>query len=452
MSASWMRFLPGVFRRRLEGRTQYQKILGNISWLSADRLIRMGVGLIVGVWVARYLGREFFGMLNFAAAFVALFSPLAALGLESIVIRDCVASPERRYQTLGTAFWLKLLGGIVAGTVAAALVLATRPGEPVIQIMVVIAATGVLFQSTDVIDYWFQSQVAAKFVVYARTIAFLAIAGVRVVLILLEAPVVAFAWAACAELAIAAAGMAIFYRMEGGEFGAWRGSFERARGLLRDSWPLFFSVVFVAVYMKIDQVMLGYMLDDAAVGLYSAAIRLVEMWYFLPAAIVASVLPALIRARGEDESFYLRKLQILYDIMGGLALLFALAMSLLSTPIIAILYGHKFEGAGPILAVYAWAAVPTFIGMASAQHFVVENRTRVTLYRTFAGAVASVLVNYLLIPLFGPLGAAFAFLVAQTVMVFSIVLIPGTGRQAGMLLAALNPMRAVGLLKEKKRS
>jgi PST family polysaccharide transporter len=449
MSASWIRFLPAAIRRRLVGRAQYQKILGNISWLSADRLIRMGVGLIVGVWVARYLGREFFGMLNFAAAFVALFSPLAALGLEPIVIRDLVGSPARRSQTLGTAIWLKLIGGIVAGVLAVGLILVTKPGEPLIQMMVVIASAGVLFQSTDVIDYWFQSQVAAKFVVYARTIAFLLTAVVRVVLILLEAPLVAFAWAACAELAVVAAGMALFYHREGGEIAAWRVSVARAKALLRDSWPLFFSVLFVAIYMKIDQVMLGYMLDDAAVGIYSVAIRLVEMWYFLPAAIAASVLPALIKAREEDESFYLRKLQTLYDVMGGLSLVFALAMSLLSTPIIAILYGHKFEGAGPILAVYAWAAVPTFLGIASAQHFVVEYRTRVTLYRTCAGAVASVAVNFVLIPVLGPLGAAFAFLTAQIVMVFSIVAIPGTGRQAGMLLAALNPLRAINLLKGK---
>lgn len=443
MTSPWIRFLPAAIRRRVEGRAQFQKILGNISWLSFDRLVRMGVGLIVGVWVARYLGRDQFGTLNFASAFVFLFSPLAVLGLDSIVIRDLVARPEKGYETLGTAFWLKLLGGLVSGVIAFVLILVTRPGEPLYHTLVVIAAAGVLFQSLDVIDFWFQSQVRAKYVVYARNGAFLLMSAVRVVLILLQAPLVAFAWAAFAELGVAATGLVFFYRQQGQLLIQWRGAIERAKSLLRDGWPLFLSGVSIAIYMRIDQVMIGYMLNDSAVGIYSAAIRLVEIWYFLPMAIGASVLPALIRARKEDELFYTRKLQTFYDVMGAMSLVIAAVMSILSTPIIAILYGQKFEGAGPVLAVYAWAAVPVFLGAASSQHFVVQNLTRVTLYRTFAGLVTNVCLNVVLIPVLGPLGAAVASLVSQTVVAFSIAVIAGTDRQASMLLAALNPFKTI---------
>ena len=443
MSSPWLRFLPAALRRRVEGRSQVQTILGNISWLSFDRIVRMGVGLVVGVWVARYLGREQFGTLNFAAAFVSLFSPLAVLGLDSIVIRDLVGSPAQGHRTLGTAFVLKFLGGIVSGLAGIGLILVTRPGEPLLQMLVIIAAAGVLLQSLDVIDFWFQSQVRAKYVVYARNSAFLLVAAVRVVLIILQAPLIAFAWAAFCELGLAAVGLLVFYRQQGQRLIAWRGGIERAKALLHDSWPLFLSGVSVAIYMRIDQVMIGYMLNDAAVGTYSVAIRLVEIWYFLPSAIGASVLPALIKARKEDESFYTQRLQTFYDVMGGLSLIVAVVMSLLSTPIITLLYGEKFEGAGPILAVYAWAAVPVFLGAASSQHFVVENLTRVSLYRTFAGVVTNVCLNLLLIPILGPVGAAVASLVSQMVVAFSIALIPGTGRQAGMLLAALNPLKTL---------
>jgi PST family polysaccharide transporter len=442
MTGSWMRFLPASIRRRVEGHSQIRKILGNISWLSLDRVVRMGVGLLVGVWVARYLGRDQFGTLNFAAAFVSLFSPLAVLGLDSIVIRDLVGITEKGPETLGTAFWLKLVGGIVSGSLATVVIVLTRPGEPLLQTLVIIAAAGVLFQSLDVIDFWFQSRIRSKYVVYARNGAFLLMAAVRVALILLQAPLIAFALATSAELALAAVGLVILYQKQGERLSLWRGRIARVKALLRDGWPLFLAGVSIAIYMRIDQVMIGYMLNDAAVGIYSAAIRLVEIWYFLPTAIGASVLPALIRARKEDESFYVGKLQTFYDIMGGLALLIAAVMSIFSTPIISILYGQKFEGAGPILAVYAWASVPVFLGAASSQHFIVENLTRVTLYRTFAGLVANVCLNFLLIPILGPLGAAVASLVSQSIVAFSIALIPGTGRQAVMLLTALNPFRA----------
>jgi hypothetical protein len=54
-----------------------RKILGNMSWLFVDRAVRMGMGLFVGVWIARYLGPAKFGSLNFAVAFVALFGTVA---------------------------------------------------------------------------------------------------------------------------------------------------------------------------------------------------------------------------------------------------------------------------------------------------------------------------------------------------------------------------------------
>ena len=87
--------------------------------------------------------------------------------------------------------------------------------------------------------------------------------------------------------------------------------------------------------------------------------------------------------------------------------------------------------------------VTVFLGAASSQHFIVQNLTRVTLYRTFAGLVTNVCLNFVLIQILGPFGAAVASLVSQTVVAFSIAMIPGTGRQASMLLAALNPFKTI---------
>ncbi len=443
MSRTWTEYIPDWIRRRIEGRTQVQTILGNISWLSLDRVVRMGVGLVIGVWVARYLGPDQFGLLNFAAAFVSLFSPLALLGLDSIVVRELVKAPDGSRGTLGTAFALKLAGAVISGIGAIVLILVSRPGETLLHAMVAIAAAAVLFQSLDTIDFWFQSRVRSKFVVVARNAAFLGVAGIRAAMILLHAPLIAFAWAGFLELGFSAVGLVFFYRRNGESITRWSASISRARLLLRDSWPLFLSGVSVAIYMRIDQVMIGYMLNDAAVGTYSVAIRLVEIWYFLPMAFATSVLPALINARQADESLYTVRLQTFYDVMAGIALLIAAVTSILSTPIISILYGERYIGAGPILAVYAWASVPVFLGVASSQHFLVVNRTRVSLYRTFAGLVMNVASNLILIPALGPIGAAISSLASQLIVTFSIAFMPAAKGQVVMLLRSLNLFRTV---------
>jgi PST family polysaccharide transporter len=441
MISDWLRIAPRRIRDRVEGRSRVQAVLGNISWLSADRIVRLGVGLIVGLWVARYLGPGQYGALNFASAFVALFGPLAVLGLDSVVIRDLAAQPDQERRTLGTAFILKLVGGVTSGILAILVFALSRPEDTRLQWLVVIFSGGVLFQSMDVVDFWFQAQVRSKHVVLARNASFLILAVARVIMILSHASLAAFAWATLAELALCALGLLIIYTNAGRSVLSWIPQMKRAREVLRDSWPLFLAGISIALYMRLDQVMIGYLLDESSVGIYSVAIRLVEIWYFLPTAIAASVLPGLIQVRSENEQLYKTRLQTVYDVMGALSLVLAAGISLLSGLIIGILYGQAYAAAAPVLSIYAWGTVPVFLGVASSQHFLVENRNRVSLFRTFVGLVINVILNLILIPVWGPAGAAFASLVSQCAVVVSIWFVPGAREQVTMIFRALNPFR-----------
>ena len=77
MNAAWIKFMPSFIRSRLDGHHGLQSIISNTAWLVADKVLRMGVGLVVGVWIARYLGPAQFGLWNFAIAFAALFGAFA---------------------------------------------------------------------------------------------------------------------------------------------------------------------------------------------------------------------------------------------------------------------------------------------------------------------------------------------------------------------------------------
>jgi PST family polysaccharide transporter len=103
-------------------------------------------------------------------------------------------------------------------------------------------------------------------------------------------------------------------------------SAERAKKLIRDSWPLIFASISIMIYMRIDQVMLGYMIDDHAVGIFSAAARLSEIWYFIPVVVAGSVFPTILRAKKNSQDLYKKYLQRLFDIMVWLSILVALPM------------------------------------------------------------------------------------------------------------------------------
>jgi len=158
MNQTWIKFLPAFIRKRLDKRLNLQKVITNAGWLFADRIFRMGVGLFVGVWVARYLGPEQYGILNYAIAFVALFSVLSTLGLDNIVVRELVKHPERQNEILGSAFLLKLTGGVSAFAVVVTISALLKPEDTLTRLVIAILGLGLIVQSFNTIDLWFRSR------------------------------------------------------------------------------------------------------------------------------------------------------------------------------------------------------------------------------------------------------------------------------------------------------
>lgn len=413
-----MSFIPAFVHRRIANRPNLVRIVDNIGWLFIDKILRMGVGLFVGVWIARYLGPEQFGLLSFATAFIGLFGAIAGLGLQGVVVRDIVRDPAGKEATLGTAAMLQFFGGLLAYGLILGTIFWLRPDDTLAKALVAILGSTTLFKASHVAVYWFESQVQSKYMVWVQNGSFLVFAAVKVVLILNHAPLSAFAWATMAEALVVALLMLVMLGLRGPRLRRLRVTVARAKGLLADSWPLLLSGIAIMIYMKIDQIMLGQMVGDEAVGIYSAAVRISEVWYFIPMIIVASVFPAILEAQKRSEAQYYQRLQHLYDLMVWLSAGVALPMTFLSTPIVTLLFGEAFAESGTVLAIHIWAAVFVFLGVASGKWFVAENRQILSFQRTMLGAVVNVVLNFLLIPGFGAVGAAVATVVSYAVASF----------------------------------
>jgi PST family polysaccharide transporter len=283
--------------------------------------------------------------------------------------------------------------------------------------LVSIAATGLIFQAFDTIDSYFQSQVQSKLTVLAKNGAFLVVAGLRIWLIHLHAPVWSFAVAGVAELALGAVGLAIAYNSVGGSLLKWHTSWKLSIGLVRQGWPLILSGMAIMIYMRIDMVMLQVMRGDAAAGLYAAAIKVSEVWYFIPLAIVSSVSPAIMRAKTNPLLYYSR-LRTLFSGMILASLTIGSAVALASSWIVKHLYSGAYSQSAPVLAVHVWASVFVFMGVAQSPWDISENLLRLSFYRTAAGAIANIAMNMVLIPRYSALGAAIATVVSYALSGF----------------------------------
>lgn len=412
MNQTLIKSLPAFIRTRLEGRANLQKILTNTGWLFADKILRMGVGLFVGVWIARYLGPEQFGHYNFALAFVSLFSAFASLGLDRIVVRDIVKDRSRKDEILGTVFVLKLFGGLIAFGLIIGTIFILRPDDNLTHWLVGISAAGMIFQAFDTIDFWFQSQVKSKYTVYAKGTAFLLITFVKIVLVSVKASLMAFAWAGLAEMIIGSIALIVVYRINKQYVKAWRSSVSLARRLLKNSWPLILSGIMIMIYMRIDQIMLGNMIGNHEVGIYSAAVRLAEVWYFIPLSIVSSLFPSIIEAKQISDSFFYEKLQKLYNLMVFLAFIVAIPTTFLSDWVIKNLYGADYSKAGTLLSVLIWAGLFVNLGVARSSFLTAMNWTRAHFVTAFLGCLINVILNYILIPVYEGMGAVISTCVA----------------------------------------
>jgi len=404
-------------RNSLNQRPSLRRIVANVGWLSVDRVLRMGVGLFVSVWVARYLGPEQFGILSYAMAFAGLFGVLATLGLDQIIVRDIVQNPNNKDEIIGTAFMLKLTGGFLALIAALVIIFFMRSGDNLTIALVGIVTAGMIFQAFDVIDFWFQAKVQSKYTVFAKNGAFLVMALGKIALILTHAPLIAFALAGLIEIILGSCGLIVFYQRQVAHLRDWRVSFTQAKELLHVSWPLILAGLAISVYMKIGQVMLGNMVSEAEVGIYTAAVRISEVWYFIPMIITSSIYPALSKLFQESEERFYDKLKRVMGYLFWGTLLLSLIISSFSKQIIDVLYGVAYARSAGVLAIHIYAGVVVSMGVVFSQKFILDGTTKISFYGTVVGAVSNVILNLWLLPRYGAYGAAIATVISYTVPV-----------------------------------
>jgi PST family polysaccharide transporter len=390
------------------------RFLPNIGWLSVDQAIRMSLGVVITSWTARYLGPSNFGMLNYATAFVALFGFLSGLGLDGIAIRDLVRTPSQANVTLGTILVLKFIGSLIVVVLCAFIIRRLEPGNITLSNIVTIASVGGVVSTLGVFNLYFQANEIQKFTVLATNAAFLVFVVVRIVIIHQRLSVEWFAWAQTAQAALTGALLVFVYRSYTAALSSIKASLSCALLLAREAWPQMLASLSIGIYMKIDQVMIAKIAGPEANGIYSAALRISEIWYVIPTIIVPVVFPSIIRSRINSPDVSERQMLKLFSLMAAIAVLIALPVSLTSSYIIELVYGPQYRSAGPILAVHVWASLFVFWGMAQEPWNVSEGLLKLSLLRTILGAGVNVGLNLILIPRYAGIGAAFATLIAYS--------------------------------------
>jgi O-antigen/teichoic acid export membrane protein len=265
-----------------------------------------------------------------------------------------------------------------------------------------------LFKPAEAIDFFFQSKVLSKYTAYSKNVACLASAVAITAAIFQNCSILTIAVLSNLEFAISATLTLIFYLWKGYKLSILSVSWQRAIALLKDSWPLILSGIAIIIYMRIDQVMIKLISGDTELGIYSAAVRLTEAFYLIPTAIVGSTLPKITQASEESKELLYSELQSLYKVVALISYISIFFTSILAKPIISIMYGDDYLASVPILRVLIWTILFVNLGIAQHSFIVIMNWTSLYMKIVFLASLMNILLNYLLIPDYGAIGATIA--------------------------------------------
>jgi O-antigen/teichoic acid export membrane protein len=406
------------FIDKLLGRTRLssnrRKVLRNVYWAVTGKVVGIANQLLVGIMVARYLGPEQFGLMNYVLSYVMLFSVFATFGLDGIEIRELSKSNADKNTIIGTAFILRMSFAL-ATILLVFLTLLAFESDSYTFVMVMVFSLSLVASAFNVIRNYFTSIILNEYVVKSEISRTCIGALIRVVLLLCHCSLTWFIVASTFDFILVAGGYLYSYQKKAGRIREWKFCSPVAGMLVRASFPLLLSGAAIIVYQKINAVMIRNMIDNAAVGQFSVAAKVVELGAFVPMMVAQTVTPLLVKAHQEDEARYLAKRQQFMDVMVWSSIGIAVAIFLLAAPTISVLYGAGYVAAIPALKVMAWRPVFTILSYASGTLLLVENCQRYVAVRNLLGCVASVLFNLLLIPVWGVVGSAMASLITMVV-------------------------------------
>lgn len=431
--------LINVLIHKFSKQETFRKVTANFTWLLSERILLMVTTLLVGIYLARSLGPENYGTLSFAVSFVTLFMAMSELGLSNVVVKELVNHEESHNKLLGTSFIVKLAGSVLMfATILVASNIADTEYEE--KMIMYIIASGVIFTSFQSIRFYFQSQVLSKYEAIARTAAMITLSSIKVLLVIIAAPLIYFAFAYMLRYLAQSVMLIYFYQKKGGNIFKWRFNKQIAISLFYDCWPLILSGLVLNVQMRIDQVMLNQMLGSTEVGYYAAATKLSQVWYFLPTIIVSSIYPILIKYKKQSENLYKSQLRKLYDLMVVLSLSVAIPTSLLSNWVVDIIYGDAYVKTGQVLAIHIWAGVFIFMGIVRGNWMIIEKQQKYNLIVQSGGAFINILLNFILIPRYGVIGAAIATLAtsATNLLITPVFINSKYREQVKLIMGSLN--------------
>lgn len=387
------------------------KVAKNAAWIIACRIVQAVFALVINMLTARYLGPSNFGVITYAASLVAFVVPVMQLGFSNTLVQELVNRPEDEGKTLGTSMCFSLVSSLVCILGVVGFSFVANPDEPSTILVCLLYSLLLIFQALELVQYWFQAKYLSRYTSVVSLCAYLIVSAYKIYLLITKKSIYWFALSNAFDYALIAFSILIIYRKLKGQRLCF--SFARGREMFQRSKYYILSNMMVTVFAQTDKIMLKLMEGKEATGFYGAAVACAGLSSFVFTAIIDSFRPSVFEGRKLGASVFESRLVTLYSIIIYLSLAQSVLMTLLARYLILLLYGVEYLPAADALRIVVWYTTFSYIGSVR-NIWILANELQHYLWRiNLSGALANVVLNSVLIPLFGISGAALASLLTQ---------------------------------------
>lgn len=420
-------------------------VFKNAAWIIGCKIVQSLINLLIGLLTARYLGPSNYGIISYVSSIVAFAMPIMQLGLKQTLVKEFVQAPDREGEILGTALMINIISSIFCMLGSVTFVMVADAGEKQTILVCALYSLTLLFQATEMTQYWFQSKLLSKYPSIATLCAYIVVAVYKLYLLVTQKSVVWFALSNVLDYFLISLILMVIYRKVGGQrLGI---DWKLGRQMLSRSKYYIIPSLMVMIFQHTDRIMIKMMIGEAETGMYSAAITCIGISGFVFAAVIDSARPVILEMKTKDQALYETRVIQLYSIITCMSMAQSVGMALLAKPLVWLMYGPEYAGSARILAVAVWYITFGYYGSVRNIWILAEEKQKYLTGINIAGALANVILNFCLIPILGAIGAAVASLVTQffTNVIIGFIFKP-IRRNNYLMVKSWNPKVAIGML------
>lgn len=383
----------------------------NALWIISCKIVQSLLGLIVGMLSARYLGPSNYGLINYASSIVAFLLPIVQLGFRSTMVREIIDNPNKEGEIVGTSLFFNVLSSIACIIGMCVFVYVSNRGEPTTLIVCALYSLCLLAQALEMIQYWFQAKLISQYTALTGLMAYIVVTGYKIILLLTKKSIYWFAVSNAIDYFVIAIVLIVIYcRLSDQKM---KVSFKCFCKMFVNSKCFIVSSLMVTVFAQTDRIMLKAMVSEEAVGIYSAAVTCAGLTSFVFAAIIDSFRPIVFENKRISENSYENSIVLCYSVVIYLSLVQSLICTAFSNPIILTLYGEDYSASADVLRLVVWYTTFSYFGPIRNIWMLAERKQKYLWIINLSGAIMNVILNAVLIPVMGIMGAALASLITQ---------------------------------------